>query len=233
MLAATIDEQLEEGAMKIKHWVASLAAAGVLVGGGVTAATLVAPSAGAQDSIPGVEAAPTAAPGDAHHPLRQALDGLVANGTLTKDQAGKVYDALVAQATANRQERKQERQQWVQAVASAVGTTPDQLKSDLKAGQTLAQVGQANGKGRQDVIDGLTAAAKARLDQAVTKGTITQDQENQILQRVTERLGTVVDQPHPGIRALHVLRQHRRAVTANGNGSTTSTTAGTTSTTGG
>jgi polyhydroxyalkanoate synthesis regulator phasin len=220
--------------MRIRRWVASLAAAGVLVGGGVTATALVAPSAGAQDSIPGVEAQASST-ADAHHPVRQALDGLVANGTLTQDQANKVYDTLVAEAKANKAERQQERQEWAQAVASAVGTSPDQLKSDLQAGQTLAQIGQAIGKSRQDVIDGLTAAAKARLDQAVSKGTITQDQENQVLQRVTDRLGTVVDQAHPHVRAgLRRLRHHDHATNQGGDGAgaTTSTTAAAATTTG-
>jgi polyhydroxyalkanoate synthesis regulator phasin len=212
--------------MKIRHWVASVTAAGVLVGGGVTAAAIVAPSAGAQDSIPGVEAQGTGS--DASHPLRQALDGLVANGTLTKDQADKVYDTLVAQRQANKQQRAAQQQQWLAAVAGAVGTTPDQLTSDLASGKTLAQIGEANGKTRQQVIDGLTAAIKGRLDQAVAKGTITQDKADAALQRLSGRLGTVIDQQHPGARAgLRWLRRHAHANPSGATpGATTSTTGG-------
>ena len=67
--------------MKIKHWVASVTAAGVLVGGGLTAGALVSSSAGAAPGIPGVEG-PSA---DRARPIKGVLDGLVADGTL--DQA--------------------------------------------------------------------------------------------------------------------------------------------------
>ena len=52
------------------------------------------------------------------------------------------------------------------AAAKALGLTPAELKTQLDAGKTLAEVATAQGVDRQDLIDALVAAGKARLDEA-------------------------------------------------------------------
>ena len=67
------------------------------------------------------------------------------------------------------------------AIASALGMSTQDLQSQLQSGKTLAEL--ASGK-EQAVKDAIVAAEKARLDQAVQNGRITQEQENQRLDQI-------------------------------------------------
>jgi len=215
--------------MKIKHWVASVTAAGVLIGGGMTAGALISPSAGAETGIPGGEG-PAAGRG---HPIKDVLDGLVADGTLNQDQANKVYDALTARLKDARGNLRERRADWAADVAGVLGISADQLKADLAAGQSLSDIAGANGKSDQEVIDGVTAAVKTRLDAQVAAGTLTQAQADALLERAKVRIERVITVPLP----LDARRPLGRSGANGGNGangahggggssgSTTSTTA--------
>ena len=209
--------------MKIKHWVASVTAAGVLIGGGLTAGALISPSAGAATGIPGVEG-PTAGRG---HPVKSVLDGLVADGTLNQDQADKVYDALTAKLKDARGNRQERRADWAADVAAVLGISADQLKSDLEAGQSLSDIAKANGRSDQEVIDGVTAAAKARLDAQVAAGTLTQAQAEDLLERAKVRIERVITVPLPADARGPLGRPGGGGANDSGgsSGSTTSTTA--------
>jgi len=208
--------------MKIKHWVASVTAAGVLIGGGLTAGALVSSSAGAETGIPGVESTAASRP----HPIKDVLDGLVADGTLNQDQANKVYDALTAKLKDARGARQERRADWAADVAGVLGISADQLKSDLKAGQTLSDIAKANGKSDQDVIDGVAAAVKKRLDAQVAAGTLTQPQADALLERAKVRIQRVISVPLPADARRPLGRPGNEAGGASSPGSTTSTTAG-------
>ena len=62
------------------------------------------------------------------------------------------------------------------AAAQTLGITTDELSTQLRSGQTVAQLAQANGTSEQAVIDAALAAARTQLDQAVAAGTVTQAQ---------------------------------------------------------
>lgn len=66
-------------------------------------------------------------------------------------------------------------------VAQALGMTTQELISQLRSGKTLSEL--AAGK-EQAVKDAVAAAAKTKLDRAVAAGRITQEQENQTLDRI-------------------------------------------------
>jgi len=66
------------------------------------------------------------------------------------------------------------------SVAQALGMSPQELSAQLRT-KTLAQIAQGK---EQRVKDAISSALKARLDQAVKDGRITQDQENQRLSQV-------------------------------------------------
>ena len=209
--------------MQIKHWVASVTAAGVLIGGGLTAGALISPSAGAEMGIPGVEG-PAAG---RSHPIKDVLDGLVADGTLNQDQANKVYDGLTAKLKDARGARVERRADWAADVAAVLGISTDQLKSDLEAGQSLSDIAKANGRSDQDVIDGVTAAAKSRLDAQVAAGTLTQAQADALLERAKVRIERVITVPMPAdaLRLLGRPRPNGANGSGGSSGSTTSTAA--------
>lgn len=68
------------------------------------------------------------------------------------------------------------KQAMLDAAAQTLGITADQLTTELRSGQTLAQVAQAHATTEQAVVSAALAAAKTQLDQAVTGGTLTQAQ---------------------------------------------------------
>lgn len=67
-------------------------------------------------------------------------------------------------------------QAMLEAAAQTLGITADELRTELRDGQTLAQLAQAHNTTEQAVIDAALAAAKTQLDQAVAAGTLTQAQ---------------------------------------------------------
>lgn len=86
------------------------------------------------------------------------LAGLVADGTLTEDQAEAVRDGI--------RDRRQQRRATTSAVAEAIGIERRELLGRLRDGESIAAVAEAEGVERQVVVDALVAASDGRLDEA-------------------------------------------------------------------
>jgi len=71
--------------------------------------------------------------------------------------------------------------------------TPAQLRTELKAGKTLAQVATEHGKSVAGLEQAITTAVKTRLDKAVTAGKITSAQEQKVLSGLQSRLDKLVN----------------------------------------
>ncbi len=67
------------------------------------------------------------------------------------------------------------------AIAGALETTPQDLTNQLRSGKTLAQLAQGK---EQAVKDAIVNTVKPKLDQAVKNGRMTQDQENQFIDKI-------------------------------------------------
>jgi hypothetical protein len=82
--------------------------------------------------------------------------------------------------------------------ATYLGITEAALTTQLEAGKTLAQVATAtSGKSTAGLIDALVAAEKVEIAAAVTAGTITQAQADQITPTLTARLTALVNGTRP------------------------------------
>jgi hypothetical protein len=91
------------------------------------------------------------------------------------------------------------------AVAGYLGLTKQQLRDDLRSGETLAQIATTQGKSISGLEQAIAAAVKSRLDQAVAAGKLTSQREQTIIARLQSRLDTLVNSTHPrplGRRAL-------------------------------
>ena len=73
------------------------------------------------------------------------------------------------------------------AAAKTLGITADELKTQLRSGQTLAQLAAAHTTTEQAVKDAALAAAKTKLDAAVTAGTLTQAQADAAYAELQQR----------------------------------------------
>lgn len=209
--------------MKRRWWLAAVGGAALVavVGAGVVMAQTPAPGGGTATSFldrvaqklgitaPKLQSAITSASND-------QIDAMVKAGKLTQQQA----DALKQRIAQGKgpglggpmfgrdfgREKHGPRLGFEMGaemgkLASFLGISTTQLKTELAASNaTLASVAQANGKSRADLKTFITTEAKARLDQAVKDGKLTQQQADSMLFMLTANLDTMIDHtmPHRG-----------------------------------
>ena len=91
--------------------------------------------------------------------------------------------------------------QWTKISAETLDMPVQDFVQAMREGQTPAQIAEAHGSSGQALVDAIVAAEKARLDQAVADGKITQERADRILARVTEKAGRWVE---------HGIKPHQR-----------------------
>jgi hypothetical protein len=80
------------------------------------------------------------------------------------------------------------------AAATYLGITTDELRTQMRAGQTLAQIAAATaGKSRDGLVAALTADAQAKIAAAQTAGTITAEQAAQLNSGLADKIARLVD----------------------------------------
>lgn len=75
-------------------------------------------------------------------------------------------------------------QVWA-SLADTLGLTPDELTAQFAAGQTLAQIAEAQGVSQGQLTTAHQAAMTTALEQAVADGVLTQAQADQMLAQMT------------------------------------------------
>lgn len=135
------------------------------------------------------------------------VDDLVAQGKLTADRAAKIKDrinnsdglGLGGLLGAGRKGHAYEdliervRALVVQSSAKAIGIDPSELRTDLKNGQSIAEVAASKNVSLATVKGQITADAKAKLDAAVQNEKITQSREDAALQKLAARLDDILN----------------------------------------
>jgi hypothetical protein len=100
----------------------------------------------------------------------------------------------------------------LESAAGYIGIKEAQLRTELESGKSLAQIAKAHGKPVDGLISALVAAAKNKLDDAVSAGRLTQDQETEMLSVLKDRITSAVNntdglgEPHfrrPGVGFRH------------------------------
>lgn len=81
------------------------------------------------------------------------------------------------------------------AAAEVLSMTPDDLRAELQAGKSLAEVAEEQGVDPQAVCDAIHAQVEERIQEAVADGRLTQEQTDQILERMAEREGDCLSGP--------------------------------------
>jgi hypothetical protein len=157
-----------------------------------SALTMVLNPVGAANALAGTSSSSTGH----QNILQQALSTLVGNGTITQKQS----DA-VSQQVQNLQKQHPRPsfgafggpgrmggmgglaalgRDGLSQLATALKTTPQALMTDLRGGQTIAQIAKANGVDVSSLIATLEKDADARIQQEVTSGHLTQPQATKI-----------------------------------------------------
>ena len=135
--------------------------------------------------------------------LRDMLQELVDAGTITAAQADAVTEHLVAQAPErgeHRGDRGRRPGMDGEVVAELLGIDVAELRSGVRAGQSIAELAEANGTDVQTVIDALVDEAASHLDLAVGNGRLTEDEAAEKLVDVTERITARVNGERPARR---------------------------------
>lgn len=134
-----------------------------------------------------------AKPGD--H-LKAILDKLVSGGTITQAQEDAILKAVADDAAANRPKggfHFNSLGDIFKAARDYIGISQQDLMTQLRAGNSLADIAVKNGKTRQGLIDAITNAANAKIDKAQQDGKLTADQATQLKAKVTASVGQLVD----------------------------------------
>ncbi|MDT0167140.1 hypothetical protein Q9R32_16430 [Actinotalea sp. AC32] len=207
--------------MRISRKIVAAGVAGTIgvAGLGLAAAASAAEDDGASTTTGHVEA------------IRDALAGLVDDGTLTDEQADRVAETLDASAALapGRGEGKgpgfghsrglglgHARGLALDVAAETLGLTTDELRDALaEDGATLASVAQAQGVEEDVLVAALVAAATEHLATAVEEGRLTQEEADERAAQLTERFTALVDEEVVGGMRMGDGRSNGRG---NGNG---------------
>src|SRR3954453_8760238 len=136
--------------------------------------------------------------------IKDALKGLVSDGTITQSQADKVATTLDQNLPRRgpgfpggmgmHGPRPFGPRLHPAEVAKILGITPQELRTQLEAGKTLAQIAAAQGISKADLVNKLVAAAKTDLAAAVKAGRLTQAQADKISANLEARITKRVDE---------------------------------------
>ena len=138
--------------------------------------------------------ADTGPAGSAVDRITEALSGLVSDGSITQEQADEVASTLdeagIGHGGGHRGGGFD-----LSAAATALGMTEDELRTALETdGTTLADVAGDQGVEVDALVDALVTAQQERIAAAVEDGRITQEQADERLadleERVTERVNS-------------------------------------------
>jgi hypothetical protein len=100
------------------------------------------------------------------------------------------------------------------AIASYLGLTQAQLREQLRAGKTLAEIAVAQGKSVSGLEDAIYADVQAHLDRAVANGRLSTEQEQTLLTRLKSRLDDLVNHAFPAFGRRPMVRPFLSAVAA-------------------
>ena len=142
--------------------------------------------------------------------LAARVDAAVAAGRLTPEQAAKLKERIanakglglgVKRGFAKRQQALVKRigvkANRLGAASEYLGLTREQLRAELKAGKSLAQIAAAEGKTVDGLATAMLAPVKERLAKAVAANRLTQRRADEILERLTERVEKRIARTRP------------------------------------
>ena len=200
--------------MRVHKRAVTVAVAGAvsLAGLGVLAANSPLGAVAASDARSSADgAAPTI--GDRLSAIKEALKGLVTDGTITQEQADRVATTLNESEALHRGGPGGHHGHGghgghggagfhggfaFDAAADALGITAAELRTALREGKTLAEIAEAEGVETDALVDDLVAAATERIERAVTDGRLTRERADELIADLPERIATAVEEGFGG-----------------------------------
>jgi polyhydroxyalkanoate synthesis regulator phasin len=174
---------------------AATATLGVVLG-----ATVLSPVvAGAQESTTTTTANESTSPDGIDRTVRadrvrESLEDLVTDGTITAAQADAVAEHLAQFGPGpGHGHFRRHIAISLEIAAETIGIERSALVEALADGQTIAEIAADNGTNAGAVIDALVAAHEAKLDELVTDGSITAEEAAERAAEAADRIADLVD----------------------------------------
>jgi hypothetical protein len=131
------------------------------------------------------------------------VDAALAEGKITEEQAEKMKERIESGEGpaffgprffgGHRGFHLQAPGDQLTAAAGYLGLSVDELRERLRDGQSLADLAKAEGKSVEGLEQAIVHAAKKKLDQAVDDGVLTQEQADDILDRIEAHVDDMVN----------------------------------------
>ncbi len=126
-------------------------------------------------------------------PLSDALDELVANGTISQDQANAVEGTVQAKRQAAWAKRPHLGKKLVEGIANDLGMAPKDLMTELRTGKSIANVATEKGIDPQKIINDVVGAIDGKIDQRVADHKMEQAKADTIKQNLPQRVTDFVN----------------------------------------
>ena len=210
-----------------RNWkvaIAAIAALSVVGAGGAIAATkLISPGdrseAIVSDAAKQLGVEPSALSNALKKALENQVDADVAAGRLTKEQGDALKQRIESGEYplfgfggpgAHHEFGHGPFAEKLDAAAAYLGLTEAELRTQLAAGKSLADVAKAQGKSVDGLIAALVAEAKTKVDAAVANGRLTQAQADEMLSELKARITDLVNDKFPAPPSGFGFRDHFR-----------------------
>ena len=131
--------------------------------------------------------------------MKNRIDQAVEDGRLTQAEANRMKAAIDRESVPMlgpgfRKERHfGGGRHGLEEAAKFLGMTEAALRTQLQNGKTLAQVARDRNKSVDGLVNALVAEKRARIEQKVEDGQLTQAQANELLARMKERVTDMVN----------------------------------------
>ena len=178
----------------MKKPLTTIAAAGVLGLGGLASTFVLAPAVVAAATS---DTTTSEALADRVDRLRNALGGLVDDGTLTGTQADKVAETLADQLPARHGFAHGGPGGGLADVAEVLDMTEAEVISALQDGRSLVDVAADQGVGAQELVDQLVTMATKRINEAVADDRLTQSMAQRLKSDLETRITDQVERAGP------------------------------------
>lgn len=126
--------------------------------------------------------------------VKDILDKLVANGTITQAQEDAILKAFAEAAAHKGNEAKHVIGDLFKLSSDYLGIPQGQLKQQLRDGKSLGEIANAtSGRSRDGLIKFLVDQVTAQVEKALADGKITKEQAARITSHLTEHVTKFVD----------------------------------------
>ena len=181
---------------------------GALVAGALLGVVVASPLLASADSSTPMATTKPSGPMDRLTAIKNALKGLVSDGTINQSQADKVAATLDKALPPGRFGRFGPRfglgppgllQDKLDAAAKALGMTTAQVRAALRSGTSLAALAKQKGVAESSLVNALVTQVTNDIDQAVKDGKLSAAMATRLKTNLQARITRLVESTPPAI----------------------------------